>query len=57
MTNKERSDLKQKIFEKLHTTENRTDFLLLTQAYEDEIIDLIFERQNLIHELNKFNNE
>lgn len=57
MTIKERNALVEKIFNNLYNTETRTDFVLLLQSFQDEIIDLTFETQNLKHELNKLNNE
>lgn len=51
MTHKERELLTETIFNELRTTEDRANFLLLIQSYKDELTELIFERQNLIHQI------
>jgi hypothetical protein len=47
----DRKEMCEKLFEQLRTSESRADLLLLIQSYEDEITELIFERQNLIHQI------
>lgn len=51
MTHKERDLLTETVFNELRTTEDRANFLLLIQSYKDELTELIFERQNLIHQI------
>jgi hypothetical protein len=57
MTDKEISELQERVFDSIQGTSARIEFLRLIQAYHNQIISLTFERQNLIHQLNKTINE